>query len=113
MNKLIRELREQAHLSQTKLAALMGVNQSTISRLEHDCSNTNYKLIFKILLFLQQKTKQTNDHMPSWKQWYTRHGMEFLTHVMDHEIMRHFIMQNPQQAANDVCSWVTKQKRVM
>ena len=110
MSQLIRQLRQTAQLSQAKLASLMGVHQSTISRLEQDCSNTNYKLIFKILLFLQQKTAAAN--VPVWQQWYTRHGMEFLCHLMNHEAMRQFILTNPLQAANDVCRWASTRRGV-
>ncbi|WP_381415323.1 helix-turn-helix domain-containing protein [Spiroplasma endosymbiont of Anurida maritima] len=52
INKIIKQLRINRGLSQKELADLVGMQQSTICRIESDCSSTSWSKIKKILIFL-------------------------------------------------------------
>lgn len=58
LSKQLKILRLRADLTQKQLARKTGLSQSTIFRIEIDCSNTQFRHIFTVLNFL---IKLTND----------------------------------------------------
>ena len=97
MSELIRELRVKLGISQAQLARAVNANQSTISRIEHNGLNTNYRLVYKILLFLQTKKFSEGNIMRSF---LNNDVLEFMVRVMQHNALRQQINQDPQAVVN-------------
>jgi len=53
MQNLLKRLRQRNCLTQQQLADALNIQQSTISRLEKNCNFTSWKVIKKILIYLQ------------------------------------------------------------
>lgn len=95
MNKLIYQLRKKLHISQSELATKAGVCQSTISRIERTCLAVNYKIIFKILIYLQSREFGTNNPI---KTVFSKQLIAFLFSLTDFLEIQQFICKDPEKA---------------
>jgi len=57
MQNLLKQLRRRNCLTQQEVADALNIQQSTISRLEKNCDFTSWKIIKKILIFLQANSR--------------------------------------------------------
>ena len=97
MDRLILKWRRKLLITQKQLANNIGVHQSTISRIEHNCFQANYKIIFKILIYF--KAQQANFKSPL-KTVISKNLIEFLVYLSMNEESQNIIENNPKKAAN-------------
>lgn len=88
--------------SQSQLARLVHINQSTISRIERDCLNTSFRLVFKILLFLQAK-KFGGERVT--RSLLNDNVLEFVLQIISHRQLRMKINDNFWEVLAQLTTW--------
>lgn len=92
MSKLIRMLRIRKELTQKQLAKGVGVQQSTISRIENNLIGSSFKVILSILIYLNA---QSNDVYKYFTEFCSKNHYEFLCYLLSDENIRNIIEQDP------------------
>ncbi|PQP79473.1 XRE family transcriptional regulator [Spiroplasma sp. ChiS] len=69
MNEVIRQLRIHKGLTQRELAKMSGLQQSTICRIEKDCSKTSWNKILKLLVALKLDVKKFIDKLYTYNEY--------------------------------------------
>ncbi len=98
MGTLIKKMRIRLNISQLKLAKATGLNQSTISRIEQNCISSSYKNVYKLFLYLKNKSLNNlniND-------FYSDKLYEFLIFLLEEPLFINKIINNPIEAAKSI-----------
>ncbi|WP_342252672.1 helix-turn-helix transcriptional regulator [Spiroplasma endosymbiont of Amphibalanus improvisus] len=106
MNTKIKEMRQELNISQKQLAKAVNVQQSTISRIENNCSTTSYKLILKILLYLRSKYFEAPD---IGFLNFDENIFEFIITLLSDKSVSNLISTNSTQFSNQVITWVREE----
>ena len=99
MSELIKKLRLRKNITQKEVADNAGVKQSTISRIEQDCSNTSWKLIVKILLFLKVDNKEIKRYILNF---CSSKNYDFLYFLLQDDKVRKTIAKDPIYCAETI-----------
>ncbi|AXF95789.1 helix-turn-helix domain-containing protein [Spiroplasma phoeniceum] len=92
MNEVIKQLRIHKGLTQRELAQMSGLQQSTIFRIEKDCSKTSWNKILKLLVALKLDVKKFIDKLYTYNEYKV---YEFLSLIIDNPKIRKELDQNP------------------
>ncbi|AOX43587.1 hypothetical protein S100390_v1c02440 [Spiroplasma sp. NBRC 100390] len=96
MNEVIKQLRIHKGLTQRELAKISGLQQSTICRIEKDCSKTSWNKILKLLVALKLDVKKFIDKLSTYNE---NKVYEFLSLIIDNPKIRKELDRNPRVLA--------------
>ncbi len=92
MNNLIKKLRIRRDITQKEVAQNVGIQQSTISRMEKNCDNVSWKLILKVLIYLKADSNEINKFLSNYSNIKYHY---FFNMLIEDENIRNNIIKDP------------------
>ncbi|WP_041611861.1 helix-turn-helix domain-containing protein [Spiroplasma chrysopicola] len=99
MNEIIKQLRITRGLTQRELAEISGLQQSTICRIENNCSATSWSKLLALLIALKI---DVNDFITKLNSFNSRKVCEFLSLIIDNPKIRKELANNPKLLATKI-----------